>query len=45
VIDDLTSRLSPLAKLNFGWRDVLDILIVAVITYGLLRLIRGTRAV
>ena len=45
MIQSLGSRLSALAHLNFGWRDALDILIVAVITYGLLRLIRGTRAV
>ena len=44
-MDSFASRLSSLTHLNFGWRDALDILIVAVITYGLLRLIRGTRAV
>jgi len=44
-MDSLTSRLAQLTHLNFGWRDALDIAIVAVITYGLLRLIRGTRAV
>ena len=45
MIEDFTSRFGGLTHLNFGWRDALDILIVAVITYGLLRLIRGTRAV
>ena len=45
MIDDLTARFGSLAHLNFSWRDALDILIVAVITYALLRLIRGTRAV
>ncbi|MBI3521949.1 MAG: TIGR00159 family protein [Chloroflexi bacterium] len=30
---------------NFGWNNVLDILIVAVFVYYLLKLIRGTRAV
>jgi diadenylate cyclase len=45
VIPSLYSRLDALAHLNFGWRDALDILIVAIITYALLRLIRGTRAV
>ncbi len=44
-MDSLASRLGQLTHLNFGWRDALDIAIVAVITYGLLRLIRGTRAV
>lgn len=29
----------------FGWRDVLDILLVAIVIYYLLLLIRGTRAV
>jgi diadenylate cyclase len=45
VIDSLLARFGALAHLNFGWRDALDILIVAVITYAMLRLIRGTRAV
>lgn len=45
MIDALTARFGALAHLNFTWRDALDILIVAVITYALLRLIRGTRAV
>jgi diadenylate cyclase len=45
VIQEFTSRFGALTHLNFSWRDALDILIVAVITYGLLRLIRGTRAV
>ena len=45
MIPSLASRFGALAHLNFGWRDALDILIVAIITYALLRLIRGTRAV
>ena len=45
MIEALTARFGSLAHLNFSWRDALDILIVAVITYALLRLIRGTRAV
>lgn len=36
--------LERLQALEFGWRDALDILIVAVIVYNLLLLIRGTRA-
>jgi diadenylate cyclase len=44
-MEALTSRLPALSHLNFTWRDALDIAIVALITYGLLRLIRGTRAV
>ncbi len=45
MIDALTARFGSLGHLNFSWRDALDILIVAIITYALLRLIRGTRAV
>lgn len=45
MIDAFTNRFGSLSHLNFGWRDALDILIVAIITYALLRLIRGTRAV
>jgi diadenylate cyclase len=45
VIHSIAARFAPLAHLQFGWRDALDIFIVAVITYALLRLIRGTRAV
>jgi diadenylate cyclase len=45
VIDSIAARFGSLTHLNFGWRDGLDILIVALITYALLRLIRGTRAV
>jgi diadenylate cyclase len=30
---------------NLGWRDLLDVLIVAVLLYQLLKLIRGTQAV
>jgi diadenylate cyclase len=45
VIEAIHGRFGALSHLNFGWRDALDILIVALITYALLRLIRGTRAV
>ncbi len=45
MIHSLLSRFGALGHLNLGWRDALDILIVAIITYALLRLIRGTRAV
>lgn len=31
-------------SLQFTWRDALDVLLVAVIIYGILNLIRGTRA-
>ena len=30
---------------GFGWRDALDVALVAVILYGILALFRGTRAV
>lgn len=33
-----------LLSLNFGWRDAVDILIVAFIIYSIFALIRGTRA-
>lgn len=33
-----------LFSLEFGWRDAIDVLIVAVIVYYILALIRGTRA-
>ena len=45
MIQAIATRLGALEHLNFGWRDALDIAIVAVIAYALLRLIRGTRAV
>jgi len=45
VIQAIATRLGALEHLNFGWRDALDITIVAVIAYALLRLVRGTRAV
>ena len=41
----LASRLTPAAGGAFSWRDVLDILAVALVVYALLLLIRGTRAV
>ena len=40
----LASRFPALGHLNFGWRDALDIAVVAIITYALLRLIRGEPA-
>ncbi len=33
-----------LLSLQFTWRDAIDVLLVAVIIYGILNLIRGTRA-
>jgi diadenylate cyclase len=33
-----------LLSLNFGWRDAIDVLVVALIIYNILALIRGTRA-
>jgi diadenylate cyclase len=36
--------LDRLASLQFSWRDAVDILLVALIIYGILNLIRGTRA-
>jgi diadenylate cyclase len=33
-----------LMSLHFTWRDALDVLLVAVIIYGILNLLRGTRA-
>lgn len=30
---------------NFGWRDALDVIVVAILLYQLLKLIRGTQAV
>ncbi len=41
----LDSLLSTLSGIRFGWRDALDILIVAFIAYEFLKLIRHTRAV
>jgi len=45
VIENLGRRVGSLSHLTVGWRDVVDILVVAVLVYSLLRLIRGTRAV
>ncbi|HEY5611902.1 MAG TPA: diadenylate cyclase CdaA [Thermoanaerobaculia bacterium] len=33
-----------LQSLQFGWRDAIDLAIVAIVVYQILRLIRGTRA-
>jgi diadenylate cyclase len=41
----LGEKLQALPHLHVTWRDIVDILVVAVIAYTLLRLIRGTRAV
>lgn len=40
----MTSILEKLQGLQFGWRDAIDILIVAFLLYSVLTLIRGTRA-
>lgn len=45
MIENLGRRVGSLAHLTVTWRDVVDILVVAVLVYSLLRLIRGTRAV
>ncbi|HKF42705.1 MAG TPA: diadenylate cyclase CdaA [Thermoanaerobaculia bacterium] len=45
MIENLGRRVGSLSHLTVGWRDVVDILVVAVLVYSLLRLIRGTRAV
>ena len=41
----LQQLLDFLRRGNFGWNNVLDIAIIAVFTYWVLLLIRGTRAV
>src|SRR5436305_13162151 len=33
-----------LLSLHFGWRDAIDVIVVAFIIYNILALIRGTRA-
>ncbi|MBV9492651.1 MAG: TIGR00159 family protein [Acidobacteria bacterium] len=38
------SWLDRLITVQFGWRDAVDVLVVAVIIYNILALIRGTRA-
>jgi diadenylate cyclase len=45
MIDSLGQRLGSLSHLSLSWRDAVDILVVAILVYSLLRLIRGTRAV
>ncbi|MGH9364698.1 MAG: diadenylate cyclase CdaA [Thermoanaerobaculia bacterium] len=46
MIETLGRRVgSLLPHLSVTWRDAVDILVVAVIVYSVLRLIRGTRAV
>ncbi len=39
---DFLTRSSPAAR---SWRDLVDILVVSVLIYEVLKLIRGTRAV
>jgi diadenylate cyclase len=45
MIETLSRRVASLSHLSVTWRDAVDILVVAVLIYSLLRLIRGTRAV
>ncbi|HSS45179.1 MAG TPA: diadenylate cyclase CdaA [Thermoanaerobaculia bacterium] len=45
MIETLGRRVGSLPHLSVTWRDAVDILVVAVIVYIVLRLIRGTRAV
>ncbi|HEY6050818.1 MAG TPA: diadenylate cyclase CdaA [Thermoanaerobaculia bacterium] len=45
MIESISRRVGSLAHFSLSWRDAVDILVVAVIAYILLRLIRGTRAV
>ena len=45
MIETLSRRVASLTHLSLTWRDAVDILVVAVLIYSLLRLIRGTRAV
>ena len=45
MTEALSTRLRSLAHFSFTWRDAVDIVIVALVVYFLLRLIRGTRAV
>ncbi len=45
MIETLWRRLGSLSHLSLTWRDAVDILVVAILVYSLLRLIRGTRAV
>lgn len=40
----MNSLFDKLQLLHFGWRDAIDIAIVAIILYNILKLIRGTRA-
>ena len=45
MIETLSRRVGSLSHLSLTWRDAVDILVVAILIYSLLRLIRGTRAV
>jgi hypothetical protein len=38
----MTEALSFFSRLEFGWRDAADIILVALIIFGLIRLIQGT---
>ncbi|HVR44239.1 MAG TPA: diadenylate cyclase CdaA [Thermoanaerobaculia bacterium] len=40
----MTQMFGRLGRLEFGWRDAIDILLVALVIYGVIRLIQGTRA-
>jgi diadenylate cyclase len=40
----MTHAFDWIARLEFGWRDAVDIVLVALIIYGIIRLIQGTRA-
>ena len=40
----MTRFFESMARLEFGWRDFLDIFLVAIVIYGVIRLIQGTRA-
>jgi diadenylate cyclase len=40
----MTNWLDRILSLEFTWRDAVDVLVVAIIIYGILALIRGTRA-
>lgn len=45
MIEIFSRRVGSFTHLSLTWRDAVDILVVAVLVYSLLRLIRGTRAV
>ena len=45
MIETFTRRFGALSHLSLTWRDAVDVLVVAILVYSILRLIRGTRAV